>query len=142
MNASPDVRTGGVLGHLLLVGLLAFAVFVMHTVGHADGSPVHGMSAASHSAGHSHEEPTGDGSVQLSAQHGYSAALTTASSGTDMASMCVGVISASAAASMLRPALTRHPGWSPPGGSALAERLRPAPLSREPNLARLPVLRV
>ncbi|MDT9690026.1 hypothetical protein Q5762_17120 [Streptomyces sp. P9(2023)] len=33
MNASPDVRTGCVLGHLLLVGLLAFAVFVMHTVG-------------------------------------------------------------------------------------------------------------
>ncbi|MFC8273037.1 hypothetical protein ACFUJR_10970 [Streptomyces sp. NPDC057271] len=128
--------------HLLLVGLLAFAVFAMHTVGHADGSPVHGMSAASHSAGHSHEVPTSDGSVRISAQNVYSAALTTASSGTDTASMCVGVISASATASPLRPPLTRHPDWSPPGGATSAEELPPAPLSREPHPARLPVLRV
>lgn len=144
MNASRDVRPGGVLGHLLLVGVFALAVFLMHTVGHADGSPVHGMSPASPSAGHPFEERTSYGSVQLSAQHDGSSALTSPFGGTDMASLCVGMISAFAGASLLRPAFTRHAGWSPANGSSFAERLRSASLSREPNPARsrLPVLRV
>ncbi|WP_330302233.1 MULTISPECIES: hypothetical protein [unclassified Streptomyces] len=35
---SRNVRTGAALGHLLLVVVLALGVFVMHTVGHPDGS--------------------------------------------------------------------------------------------------------
>lgn len=142
MNASRDVRTGGVLGRLLLVGVLAFAALVMHTVCHADGSPVHGVSATPHGAGHSHDEPTSDGSSQLSAQYSHSSTVTSPSNGSDMSSLCVGAISSSAAASLLRPALPRHPGWSPPSGAAFAHWLRPAPLPRVLSLARLPVLRV
>lgn len=142
MNASRDVRTGGVLGHLLLAGVLVFAALVMHTVCHTEGVPVHSMSATPHGAGHPHDEPTSDGSVQLPTQYSHPSTVTSPSNSTDMASLCVGVISASAAASLLRPALTRHPGWSHSGGAAFADWLRPAPSPRVLSLARLPVLRV
>ncbi|MFF3315985.1 hypothetical protein ACFYV5_10785 [Streptomyces sp. NPDC003035] len=135
MNASGVARRGAVLGRLLLVGVLAFAVFVMHTVGHADGSPVHGMAAASHSVGHPSVEPTDHDSD-------CSSALTEPLGSTHMASLCVGVISSSAAASPLRPALARHAGWSPVHEAGLTESPRPTPLWREPCRARLPVLRV
>lgn len=135
MNASRDVRASGVLGHLLLVGALTFAVLVMHTVCHADGSPVHGMSATPHGAGHPHDEPASDGSAQLSAQYSHSSTVTSPSNGMDMASPCVGVIRSSAAADT-------SPRLVAPGQGSVAERLRPTPLLREPNLARLPVLRI
>ncbi|MEV6314050.1 hypothetical protein [Streptomyces sp. NPDC051776] len=51
MRVRDTARRAGVLGHLLLVVVLAFSVFVMHTLGHPDeGSGPHEGPQAAHAA--------------------------------------------------------------------------------------------
>ncbi|WP_458090153.1 DUF6153 family protein [Streptomyces malaysiensis] len=50
MNTGRSMRAGGVLPRLLLVVVLAFGVFVMHTLGHPDGGSGSGMSHSAHRA--------------------------------------------------------------------------------------------
>ncbi|WP_369148006.1 DUF6153 family protein [Streptomyces sp. R44] len=129
-------RAGGAIGHLLLVVVLALGVFLMHAVGHPEGSGG-GMdtSTASH-----HGTPAQAGA----AHHGDSSdAQHEPGTGMDMTTLCVAVLGAWLLAGLLRAALGRRPDWL----TLLLARLTPAlgphaPPPRPPDLARLSVLRI
>ncbi|MFH8841767.1 DUF6153 family protein [Streptomyces sp. NPDC017868] len=126
-------RAGGAIGHLLLVVVLALGVFLMHSVGHPEGSggDTHTASSVSH---HSAAAPH-DG--------GDSDARHAPGSGMDMTTLCVAVLGAWLLAGLLRAALGRRPDWL----AVLLARLTPAlgphaPPPRPPDLAQLSVLRI
>ncbi|MFF5188011.1 hypothetical protein ACFY30_30330 [Streptomyces sp. NPDC000345] len=153
MNVSRHVRTGGALGHLLLVVVLALGVFVMHTVGHPGDSAAAGMSGASHAST----------STMDAAPSGHEPAMALASTDTatpaaaldhpssphmpgaamDMMSLCLAVLlGAWVLAALLRSALSRRPDWL---ANLLAQApvlLRPNPPPRGPDLTQLSVLRL
>ncbi|MFF8380634.1 DUF6153 family protein [Streptomyces sp. NPDC015661] len=129
-------RAGGAIGHLLLVVVLALGVFLMHAVGHPEGSGG-GMdtTAASHHSAPAQAAP---------AHHGDSSdARHEPGTGMDMTTLCVAVLGAWLLAGLLRAALGRRPDWL----TLLLARLTPAlgphaPPPRPPDLARLSVLRI
>ncbi|KUL46997.1 hypothetical protein [Streptomyces regalis] len=152
MNVSRRVRTGGALGHLLLVVVLAVSVFVMHTVGHHDDSSSAGMSSASHVSAAVMDEG------QAAHEPGWAAIPTDAVRATtpddtpstrepvmamDMLSLCVAVLlSAWLLAALLRSALGRRPDWLASLRAQLPVALRAIPLPRGPDLTQLSVLRL
>lgn len=146
------MRTGGALGHLLLVVVLALSVFVMHTVGHPDDSPSAGMSTTSHApivamdddpAAHEADSaaaPT-DARRAVNPEQSSSAHLPLMS--TDMLSLCLAVmLGAWVLAALLRSALARHPEWLARLRAQALVLLRPNPPPRGPDLTRLSVLRL
>ncbi|MFF7441543.1 DUF6153 family protein [Streptomyces sp. NPDC008122] len=135
-RAERGARAGGAVGHLLLVVVLALGVFLMHAVGHPEGSGG-GMDAAS--------APHHSASAQAAAphDHGDSDARHEPGSGMDMTTLCVAVLGAWLLAGLLRAALGRRPDWL----ALLLARLTPAlgphaPPPRPPDLAQLSVLRI
>ncbi|MFF4351002.1 DUF6153 family protein [Streptomyces sp. NPDC001530] len=138
------------LGHLLLVVALALGVFVMHTVGHPDGSSGSGMSAGSHastaytpSAAHDPMEapaPRAQGHAtdptHTSSPHEPAMAM-------DMLSLCMAVLVAAwVLAALVRMAFARRPDWLAGLLADAPVTLRPNPPPRGPDLTQLSVLRL
>ncbi|MFF5159121.1 hypothetical protein ACFY3N_23370 [Streptomyces sp. NPDC000348] len=146
------VRTGGALGPLLLVVVLAFGVFVMHTVGHPTPShavetgPVSHMSApTAHSASATHR----DAADPAPAESKHAAAPERAPStgmpvtAMDMLSLCLAVLLAAwVLTALVRSALARHPDWLAHLRAQVAAVFHPNPPPRGPDLTRLSVLRL
>ncbi|MFJ5708705.1 DUF6153 family protein [Streptomyces sp. NPDC093105] len=134
-------RAGGALAHLLLVVVLALGVFMMHSVGHPEGtSPSHAATAAVDGGGaHAEDAGTGAGAHGSSSQdEGHAPG-----SGMDMTTLCVAVLGAWLLAGLVRAALGRRPDWLVLLLARLAPALRThAPPRRPPDLARLSVLRI
>ncbi|MEV6329023.1 DUF6153 family protein [Streptomyces sp. NPDC051909] len=139
---------GGALAHLLLVVLLALGVFVMHAVGHPEGSSrdAAGGAAAHHGAAAVHHE-AGD-SPPEAAGHGAPASVPSSShdsgGGMDMTTLCVAVLGAWLLAALVRAALRRaRLDRTVPPLARLLAALRPnAPPPRPPDLATLSILRI
>ncbi|WP_328941119.1 DUF6153 family protein [Streptomyces sp. NBC_00250] len=153
-------RAEGALAHLLLVVVLALGVFLMHAVGHPEGSGG-GMETTSASAHHS---GGGMETTSASAHHSGGGMETTSSAhhsgaashdgddsdarhepgtGMDMTTLCVAVLTGWLLMGLVRAALGRRPDWM----ALLLARLTPAlgphaPPPRPPDLARLSVLRI
>lgn len=145
MRASRYVRAGGAFGHLLLVAVLAFGVFAMHTMGHPDGS----SSDSAMSTTASHVSAMSDTAAQD--PMGSHAADPTDSSFThapgmaamDMLSLCVAVMfGAWVLATLLRSAFARHQEWLARLLAQAIAVLRPDPPPRGPDLTQLSVLRL
>ncbi|WP_249938685.1 DUF6153 family protein [Streptomyces mirabilis] len=147
---SRSVRTGGALGHLLLVVVLALGVFVMHTVGHPDTSSGPNMSVAAHaSTAHTPAAAHDPIGAPASLEQSHATHSTHASSrdkpamAMDMLSLCMAVMfSAWALAALLRMALARHPDWLAKFLAEAPVMLRPNPPPRGPDLTQLSVLRL
>ncbi|MGW1248102.1 DUF6153 family protein [Streptomyces sp. NPDC002535] len=128
-------RAEGALAHLLLVVVLALGVFLMHAVGHPEGSG--GMGTGSASAHHS-AAPHGAGDEGSDADAGHEPGP-----GMDMTTLCVAVLAGWLFAGLVRAALGRRPDWL----TLLLARLTPAlgphaPPPIPPDLAQLSVLRI
>ncbi|MCX5302742.1 hypothetical protein OG304_04650 [Streptomyces sp. NBC_00160] len=151
MIASRCERVGGAIGHLLLVVVLALGIFVMHTVGHPDGSAGRPMAHSSpatgvHTDGMSDPRTPGAepaASAQLSADPISPGAYTSAPvSGMDMAALCVAVLCSLMLLALLRAALARRPEWMARTVADAVVMLRPNPPPRGPSLSALSVLRI
>ncbi|MEU7702242.1 DUF6153 family protein [Streptomyces sp. NPDC039028] len=124
-------RAEGALAHLLLVVVLALGVFLMHAVGHPEGS---GGGTASGSSTPAHHSAAPQGDDGAGHEPGPS---------TDMTTLCVAVLAGWLFAGFLRAALGRRADWL----ALLVARLLPAraphaPPPRPPDLALLSVLRI
>ncbi|WP_053646691.1 MULTISPECIES: DUF6153 family protein [unclassified Streptomyces] len=125
-------RAGGATAHLLLVVVLALGVFLMHTVGHPEGSDgsTHTASAASSPASSAHDGGSSD------ARHDPG-------TGTDMTTLCVAVLGVWLLARLVLAALGRGPEGPVPFLARLAHVRAPhAPPRRPPDPALLSVLRI
>ena len=152
MSVSRYVRAGGALAHLLLVVVLAFGVFVMHTVGHPDEHSGAGMGAGAHATGlHGETAPntsTTDAAMTATAAHGtgtaqhLSADEPASGMAMDMASLCVAVLGVWALAALLYAAFTRRPAWLADLLARTAVALRPNAPPPRPDLTQLSVLRI
>ncbi|WP_413098326.1 DUF6153 family protein [Streptomyces sp. Inha503] len=150
MHVSRYVRTGGALGHLLLVVVLAMGIFMMHSMGHPDSAADTSMGAAHTSATTAH--PGGGMSspqdVVVSSHSSDSHQDSKASShspamGMDMASLCVAVLGTWILAGLLRAVLSRRTDWLARLRDGAVAALRPnPPPPRPPDLAQLSVLRI
>ncbi|MCX5190869.1 hypothetical protein ACFV8Z_17055 [Streptomyces sp. NPDC059837] len=147
---SRSVRTGGALGHLLFVVVLALGVFVMHTMGHPDQSSGHDMKSAAHASTAltpaAAYDPMG---APPSLAQSHVTHPTQASSkdkptlAMNMLSLCMAVMfGAWALATLLRMALARHPDWLAKFLAEAPVMLRPNPPPRGPDLTQLSVLRL
>lgn len=130
--------------HLLLVGVLALGVFLMHSLGHPEG-PGTGVSGgdttstAHHGARAQAPSPHDRGN----ADGGDADARHEPGTGMDMTTLCVAVLGVWLLAGLVRAALGRRPDWL----ALLLARLTPAlgphaPPRRPPDLAQLSVLRI
>ncbi|MFC9913983.1 DUF6153 family protein [Streptomyces sp. NPDC059862] len=153
MQASRYVRAGGALGHLLLVVVLAFGVFAMHTLGHPDHSSGSAMSADSHSApmdaAAAVHDPmsapavTGTGTVDHATGPSESSSTHEPGMAMDMLSLCLAVLfGAWVLATLLKSAFARHQEWLARLLAQVAAVLRPNPPPRGPDLTQLSVLRL
>ncbi|MFF5787371.1 DUF6153 family protein [Streptomyces sp. NPDC012693] len=125
-------RAEGALAHLLLVVVLALGLFLMHSLGHPEGSGGHGGATAT-SAHDSHGSHGGESS---DARH-------EPGTGTDPTTLCVAVLAGWLLMGLVRAALGRRPHWLVLLLAGLAPALRPhAPPRRPPDLTRLSVLRI
>ncbi|MFD7552829.1 hypothetical protein [Streptomyces sp. NPDC059816] len=159
MRASRSLRTAGAWGHLLLVAALALGVFLMHTVGHPDGSSSGGTAA--HGSGSTTASATGHGSVTPAAPasfgpHGperaaalpadteHDGAPSSHGSGMamDLASLCVAVLAAWVLAALVAAALRRRTEWLVRLRTGALRSLLPLPPPRSPDLLQLSVLRI
>lgn len=140
-------RVAGAFGHVLLVVVLALGVFVMHTLGHPEGSSGHGTDTASHTArvtSSAHDPMGAPASRELGHAEdcGHPACPHEPAMAMDMMSLCMAVLlGVWVLASLLRTALARRPGRS---GDLLADAPfspRPGPPPRGPDPLRLSVLR-
>ncbi|MFJ4873156.1 DUF6153 family protein [Streptomyces sp. NPDC088757] len=121
-------RAGGAAAHLLLVVVLALGVFLMHTVGHPEGSGG-GTHATAATASPAH----GGGSSDAGHDPGPA---------TDMSTLCVAVLGVWLLARLVLAALGRGPERLVPFLARLAHARAPhAPPRRPPDLTRLSVLR-
>ncbi|MFI1157615.1 hypothetical protein [Streptomyces sioyaensis] len=152
------------MAHLLLVVVLALGVFVMHTVGHPDGTAGSGgHAAAGHTTGMAAmsrtpaaaDTPTRQAAPTRSAHSGTSPDSGTSAdddpsshyapgpgTGMNMASLCSAVLGTWALTMLLGAALTRTPGWLADLLAKAVALLRPDPPPRPPDLTRLSVLRI
>ncbi|WNZ08140.1 hypothetical protein [Streptomyces sp. 11x1] len=140
MKLSRRVRAGGPLGHLLLVAVLAFSVFAMHSTGHP-GEPAHSVDAASHATA-THTTARGPGPSSTAPGPGLSSSHEPATT-MDMQSLCVTILlGAWALTVLLKSAFTRrHEEWAALLAQ-VAAIARPCPPPRGPDLTRLSVLRL
>ncbi|MGX1850077.1 DUF6153 family protein [Streptomyces sp. NPDC055299] len=145
------------MARLLLVVVLAFGVFVMHTVGHPDGAAGPGAHATAqgHTTGMAAmtgtsavaDTPTQQGAPAHSADRGTPAAPSPhytpgPGTGMNMASLCMAVLATWALVMLLGAALTRTPGWVADLLAKAVVLLRPNPPPAPPDLTRLSVLRI
>ncbi|MFI8825349.1 hypothetical protein [Streptomyces sp. NPDC053431] len=149
-------RAGGALAHLLLVVVLALGVFVMHSVGHPEGSSGSGTHGTAHVAAATGHSPTGSSSTDASltgtpghAHHGdagdhrKAAPHDPGGTGMDMTTLCVAVLGAWLLVALVRAALARRPDRTTPFLAGLLPALGPnAPPPRPPDLAQLSILRI
>ncbi|MFG2869249.1 hypothetical protein [Streptomyces sp. NPDC048338] len=156
-------RAGCALAHLLLVVVLALGVFVMHGVGHPEGSSGSGTEsgAMTHTGAAGHRAPdrdpllaaSGHGAAEsgpVSASASWSAPASSSPSSShdsgmamDMSSLCVAVLVVWLLAGLVRAALARRPDWLARLLTGLTPVLGPnAPPRRPPDLSRLSVLRI
>ncbi|MFB7353219.1 DUF6153 family protein [Streptomyces gardneri] len=128
------MRAGGALAHLLLVVVLALGVFLMHAVGHPEGS---GGTAETTAAAHHTAPEAGSPATEGSdARHDPGA-------GMDMTTLCVAVLGAWLLTGLVRAALARRPDWLAAVLARLVPALGPhAPPRRPPDLAQLSILRI
>lgn len=144
VRVSRCVRAGGALGHLLLVAVLAFGIFAMHTMGHPDESSGSAMSTASHASAPDMGAPAAPHTSMSS----HTASSTEASShqpgmAMDMTSLCVAVLfGAWVLAALLKSAFARHQEWLALLRAQVGVVLRPNPPPRGPELTQLSVLRL
>ncbi|MFE7582565.1 DUF6153 family protein [Streptomyces gardneri] len=130
------MRAGGALAHLLLVVVLALGVFLMHAVGHPEGS---GGTAETTAAAHHTAPETGSPATD----GGGSDARHDPGAGMDMTTLCVAVLGAWLLAGLVRAALARRPDWLAAVLARLVPALGPhAPPRRPPDLAQLSILRI
>ncbi|MFD3660857.1 DUF6153 family protein [Streptomyces sp. NPDC058659] len=130
------MRAGGALAHLLLVVVLALGVFLMHAVGHPEGSG--GTTETTAAAHHSTPEPGAHGAGGAGSDAGHDPGT-----GMDMTTLCVAVLGAWLLAGLVRAALARRPEWLTVVLARLIPALGPhAPPRRPPDLALLSVLRI
>ena len=152
MAMSRRVRTGGALGHLLLVVVLALSVFVMHSVGHpADSSSV-AMSTASHapaaamgggSSTHEADSIAAPVNAHRAMKHEQSSSAHVPLMAMDMLSLCLAImLGAWLLAALLRSALARHPDWLRRLLAQAPVLLKPNPPPLGPDLTQLSVLRL
>ncbi|MFE5300781.1 DUF6153 family protein [Streptomyces sp. NPDC056632] len=143
-------RAGGALAHLLLVVVLALGVFVMHSVGHPEGSSGSGTDRMAHVAaatGLADGLPTGAGASAPERHHGGGHGKSTShdpdGTGTDMTTLCVAVLGAWLLLALVRAALARRPDRTAALLAGLLPALGPhAPPPRPPDLAQLSILRI
>lgn len=154
MSANPRTRAGGALGHLLLVVVLAFGVFSMHTMGHPKESSASGMDGMVHAvAADPHRSPEADETgvteapaapadltEQVADLLGTSADEPFA--GMDLMSVCMAVLSVWLLALYLRAASARRSDWPEDLLTRVIVLVRPNPPPRRPDLAQLSVLRI
>ncbi|WP_225802558.1 DUF6153 family protein [Streptomyces sp. NK15101] len=140
-RAERGERAGGAVGHLLLVVVLALGVFLMHAVGHPEGS-----GGGADTASVSHHGPSAHGVASHDgAPHdgGNSDARHEPGTGMDMTTLCVAVLGAWLLAGLVRAALGRRPDWLALPLARLVRTAGPhAPPPRPPDLAQLSVLRI
>ncbi|GEC08596.1 hypothetical protein SSP24_62510 [Streptomyces spinoverrucosus] len=133
--------------------VLAFGVFVMHTVGHPTDSHAAEMGPASHasaptthavSAAHeaASTPPMAESEHAAASEHAPSTDMPVMAM--DMLSLCLAVLLAAwVLAALVRSALARHPDWLASLLRAqVAAVLHPNPPPRGPDLTRLSVLRL
>ncbi|WP_436843361.1 DUF6153 family protein [Streptomyces narbonensis] len=126
--------------------MLALGVFLMHAVGHPEGSGgTTETSAAAHhttveaSAAHHTAPETGAPATD----GGSSDARHDPGAGMDMTTLCVAVLGAWLLAGLVRAALARRPDWLAVVLARLVPALGPhAPPRRPPDLAQLSILRI
>lgn len=153
-------RAGGALAHLLLVVVLALGVFVMHSVGHPEGSSgtggTHGTettaaTAGAHSEGaapgtsshgSAHEPPHGSPDAPASSYASTHGSTHDSGTGMDMTTLCVAVLGAWLLAALLRAALGRRTDETAPLPARLLPSLGPNAPPRPPDLAQLSILRI
>lgn len=153
-------RAGCALAHLLLVVVLALGVFVMHAVGHPEGSSGSGTEsgAMTHTGAPGHGAPDRDPLLAASGHGAADSAPSPASSSAsassspsshdsgmamDMSSLCVAVLVVWLLAGLVRAALARCPDRLARLLTGLTPVLGPnAPPRRPPDLSRLSVLRI
>lgn len=139
-------RAGGALAHLLLVVVLALGVFVMHSVGHPEGSSGGGTGGVAAHHGAAAALGAGD-AIPEAASHDASAPASApahdSGGGMDMTTLCVAVLGAWLLAALVRAALRRaRRDRTVPPLARLLLALRPhAPPPRPPDLATLSILR-
>ncbi|MEU9117209.1 hypothetical protein AB0D04_37015 [Streptomyces sp. NPDC048483] len=159
MNTRRHVRAGGAMAQVLLVVVLALGVFVMHTVGHPDGSSGSGThTGMDHATGmdatsQAHASPETRMAQSSPAPSAHAARSETSAdpsshyapgtgTGMNMASLCMAVLGTWALATLLQAALARRPGWLADLLASAVVMLRPNPPPRGPDLTRLSVLRI
>ncbi|MET9653533.1 MULTISPECIES: hypothetical protein [unclassified Streptomyces] len=153
-------RAGCALAHLLLVVVLALGVFVMHVVGHPEGSSGSGTEsgAMTHTGAAGHRAPdrgpllaapghgaadSGTASASWSASASSSPSSHDSGMARDMSSLCVAVLVVWLLAGLVRAALARRPDRLARLLTGLTPVLGPnAPPRRPPDLSRLSVLRI
>ncbi|MFE0640969.1 hypothetical protein ACFW2Y_05010 [Streptomyces sp. NPDC058877] len=128
------------MAHLLLVAVLALGVFLMHSVGHPEGSGgnTSGASAPHHGTSQVDAE-------HVSAAHGEGSTGTRhePGPGTDLTVLCVAVLGSWLLAGLVRAALGRRPDRLAPFLARFRPSLGPhAPPLSPPYPARSSVLRI
>jgi len=160
MDASRRLRAGGALVHLLLVVVLALGVFVMHTLGHPEGSSGSGMSDAGHiaTAESAHNDVPTPAVEHGSAENNPSSGLSAHASsgiagpaqsadphpmmGMDMTALCVAVLGTWAFAALLYAALVGRIDWVAGLVRRAVALARPDPPPPRTVLSQLSVLRI
>ncbi|MEU0681326.1 MULTISPECIES: hypothetical protein [Streptomyces] len=161
MNASRRLRAGGALVHLLLVAVLALGVFVMHTLGHPEGSSNSGMSDTGHiaTAESPHNDAPAPAMEHSSAEKDPSSGLSAHASsditsppqsadphpmgmGMDMTALCVAVLGTWAFAALLYGALVDRIDWVAGLVRRAVAPARPDPPPPRTVLSQLSVLRI
>ncbi|MFF0557829.1 DUF6153 family protein [Streptomyces sp. NPDC004266] len=146
-RAERGERAGGAIGHLLLVVVLALGVFLMHAVGHPEGSGG-GMDTGTGTDAVSvphHGSPAHDPAPHAGSSHsgGGSDARHEPGTGMDMTTLCVAVLGAWLLAGLVRAALGRRPDRLALPLARLVRAVGPhAPPPGPPDLAQLSVLRI
>ena len=139
VRVSSRLWVGGAFGYLLLVAVLTFGVFSMHTMGHPDHSSGTGTGTASHFAAGLHQ---GDAAAGVGPATGP-AALTDHGdmTGMDPLSVCLAVLTGWLLWSLLGAAVRRKQHLTALLARALAVLPALPPPSR-PLFAQLSVLRI
>jgi hypothetical protein len=152
VKASRYVRTGGALGHLLLVVVLALGIFAMHTMGHpdhssgSDGTTTASQTSTTDRVATADDHAMGDPAAALAVHTSDAEPAPSAHQplmGMDMLSLCVAVLFAAwVLAALLKSAFARHHAWLARLLAQVTVVLQPNPPPRRPDLTQLSVLRL
>lgn len=156
LRVSSRLRVGGAFGYLLLVAVLTFGVFAMHTMGHPEHSSGSGTDGTSHTAVGTHQggtaqeaahNQTSTGPDEAMADHEAAAPAASAAAvdeptiSMDVLSVCVAVLTGWLLWLFLCAAARRKARLTALLVRAMAV-LRPSPPPPRPLLVQLSVLRI